>query len=195
MKILYLLIVSLAVASHAFVPGPTTTTTTTTTTELAMGWMDNVQDMFKPMHGHGSGEKKLGEIYKEEQALLKDRQQHYNKDVLKKKYKQQPGGNFLQEFFSHPFHAQGSRHDESQLDEMYAAQQQVLYERREYLGNKDQLRRKYSHVNEDHLKDIPTHPHDPARLNKKEDEAMYVDDQAPVFEIPFFKRWNQSLKP
>jgi len=31
------------------------------------------------------------------------------------------------------------------------------------------------------------HQHDPALLNKKEDEAMYVDDQAPVFEITFFK--------
>jgi len=151
---------------------------------------------FRPMHGHGSGEKKLGEIYREEQAVLKDRKAHYTKDALKKKYKKKGGKNFLEDFFSHPFHAQGSGQSESELDAMYAAQQQVLYERREYLGNKDKLRKKYSKLNEDHLKDIPLHKHDPKLLNQKEDEAMYVDDnyKAQAFEIPFLKKFN-NLKP
>lgn len=197
MKILYLL--SFLAASEAFSPGapssqprrrPAATTKTATATELRMGWMD---DMFKPVHGHGSGEKQLDQIYREEQAVLKDRKEHYNKNEMKKKYKKKQGS-FLEDFFSNPFHGQGSDHDERDYDEMYRAQQQVLYERREYLGNKDKLRKKYSRIGEDHIKDIPLHPHDPKRLNQKEDDAMYVDEGAPTFEIPFFKKKNQ-LKP
>lgn len=174
MKIFYLLPVMLAASAEAFVP--LQAARSPSVTQLGMGWMDNFN--FRPMHGHGSGEKKLGEIYREEQAVLQERKkQGYTKDSLKKKYKKREGNkSFLEDFFSHPFHGHGSGEDESELDSMYAAQQQVLYERREYYGNKDKLRKKYSRVGEDHIKDIPLHQHDPKVLNQKEDEAMYVDD-------------------
>ena len=111
-------------------------------------------------------------------------------DKKKKKNKQ---FDFLYDFFSHPFHAQGSSHNENELDDMYKTQQAVLSARRAGF-NKDKLRRKYSHVNEDHLKDIPLHKHDPAFKNKQEDDAMYVDESGPSFEIPFLKNMNK-LKP
>jgi len=191
MKIVSLL--SILAAAQAFVPSHENAVLSKTQLQ---GWMDNFN--FKPIHGHGSGENKLGQIFREEQALLKDRKEHYNKDTMRKKYKKQnTSAGFLQDFFSHPFHAQGSSHDESELDAMYEAQQQVLYERREYFGNKDKLRQKYSrHV--DHLKDIPLHQHDPKRLNEKEDDAMYVDENynEKQFEIPFLKNFNHGkLKP
>ena len=159
-----------------------------------MGWLDDIN--FRPIHGHGSGEKKLGEIYRDEKELLQDRQKHYSKDSLKKKYRPPPKNRkrgFLEEIFSHPFHAQGSSRKESELDAMYAAQQQLLYERREYVGNKDALRKKYSHIKENHLKDIPVHKHDPKLLNQKEDDAMYIDKsyKAGAFEIPFLKNLNK----
>lgn len=134
-------------------------------------WDDWVQDMFqRPLHGHGTGANKLGTIYKEELAVLEDRKKHYRKDQLHDKYaaknKNNQNKSWLDDILSHPFHGRGSGQDK--MDKMYQAQQQVLYERREYYGNKAQLRKKYSqHV--DHLKDIPVHPDDPAMLNQKED--------------------------
>jgi hypothetical protein len=43
---------------------------------------------------------------------------------------------------------------------MFAAQLQLLYERREYSGNKDTLKKKYQ-ASKNHLKDIPVHKFDP----------------------------------
>jgi hypothetical protein len=57
---------------------------------------------------------------------------------------------------------------------MFAAQLQLLYERREYSGNKDTLKTKYQE-SKNRLKDIPVHKFDHAVLNKKEDDAMHVD--------------------
>jgi hypothetical protein len=57
---------------------------------------------------------------------------------------------------------------------MFAAQLQLLYERREYSGNKYTLKTKYQ-ASKNHLKDIPVHKFDHAVLNKKEDDAMHVD--------------------
>jgi hypothetical protein len=57
-------------------------TTTTSTTQLN-GWLD-----FKPVHGGGSaGNSELDEIWEAQQAILRERQGHSKKDVLKNKYK------------------------------------------------------------------------------------------------------------
>jgi hypothetical protein len=203
MKIIFLVsLVSAAV--HAFVPGQMTTQHTTTTTMAAaknkfeMGFFEK---MFQPIHGHGTGETRLGEIYKAEQELLKERQHHYRKEQLKEKYAARVANNknWFDNVLSHPFHMHGSAAGEKDHDEMFKVQQQVLYERREYYGNKDMLRKKYhnnspSRIN--HLNDIPVHKFDPRVLNKKEDDAMYVDDSAKGFQFPFFKtKVNPKLKP
>jgi hypothetical protein len=163
-------------------------------TRLEMGWLENIN--FRSIHGHGSGEKELAKIYEDEKELLKDRKKHFSKAAMKTKYNKTVQKGFLEDFFSHPFHAQGSSHKESDLDAMFAAQQQVLYERREYFGNKQMLRKKYSHMKNDHLKDIPVHKHDPKLLNQKEDDAMYIDESFDrhAFKVPFLKNLNK-LKP
>jgi hypothetical protein len=57
-------------------------TTTTSTTQLN-GWLD-----FKPVHGGGSaGNSDLDEIWEAQQAILRERQGHSKKDVLRNKYK------------------------------------------------------------------------------------------------------------
>lgn len=108
--------------------------------------------------------------------------------------KKKGNASFLDDFFSHPFHAQGSSHSNSELEGMYEVQKQVLEARKKDGISRDKLKRKYSRINEDHLKDIPLHKHDPALLNQKEDDAMYVDEDGPTFEIPFLKNLNK-LKP
>jgi hypothetical protein len=157
----------------------------------------------QPKHGHGSGEKELGKMFKEEQDLLKDRKLHYRKDQLKKKYsaqgttsssttKQGTSPSWLETMISRPFHAHGS--GETKFDDMYKAQQQVLYERREYYGNKDMLRKKYSHLDQDHLRDISSIKDDPKLKNQREDDAMYIDEKG--FEFPSLtKLFNPKLKP
>jgi hypothetical protein len=178
-------LVALFSAASAF--APTVKHAGAIVTELRMGFFE---DLFnKPIHGHGSGEKKLGAIYKEEQDLLKDRREHYRKDQLKKKYSAKKKNSWIDDMLSHPFHAQGSSHNEEEFDDMYKAQQQLLYERREYYGNRDMLKKKYA-KSKNHLQDIPVHQYDPAVLNKKEDDAMWIDENAPTFKFPNFK-----LKP
>lgn len=145
-----------------------------------------------PFHGNGSGKNKLGRIFQEEQDLLHERQLRYRKDQLKKKYSHTRamtdndqrmnsprGNNWLENFLSHPFHMHGS--GEHDYDDMFQAQQQVLYERRLYYGNKDMLRQKYktpatAPQHKNHISDIPLHRFDPATLNKKEDNDMYNDE-------------------
>ena len=175
MKLVFLL--SLGMTSLAFAPfhHETNRQTALLNTKPAMGWTDA---WFRPIHGHGSGENQLGEIYEAEQEVLKERKRHFGKSILKKKYQNRATTsnslqNTLEDFFSHPFHGHGSSHRQSDLNAMFRAQQQVLYERREYSGNKDMLHRKYHRAGENHLKDIALHKHDPALLNKKEDDAMY----------------------
>jgi hypothetical protein len=87
-----------------------------------------------------------------------------------------------------PLHGHGS--GENDKEEMYEEQQKMLYNRREYYGNKDMLKKKYKQTGVDHLKDIKAISHDPADLNTKEDDAMYVDDDA-GFQFP----WSNKLKP
>lgn len=192
MKILYLL--SLTAAVHAFAPNVQTSFRTTIVLDanhkkqFQTGFFDG---LFRPIHGHGSGESKLGELYKAEQELLKERKEKYRKDQLKEKYGKTKATSWIDNILSHPFHTHGS--GEKDYDAMYAAQQQVLYERREYYGNKDMLRKKY-HASKDHLKDIPVHQFDPAALNKKEDDAMYVEEKGNGG-FAFFKNFNPKLKP
>lgn len=51
-------------------------------------WIENAFNHFEPIHGHGTGEKQLDDLFKAEQDLLKDRKSHYgNKKELRAKYK------------------------------------------------------------------------------------------------------------
>jgi hypothetical protein len=154
------------------------------TTELRMGLFDQ---LFKPVHGHGSGEKNLDEIFKEEQELLKERKAHYSKTQLKNKYAPKSSSNWLDQLFSQPLHGHGS--GEHDMEKMYQDQQKILYERREYI-NKDALKKKYKKTGVDHLNEIKTIADDPADLNKKEDDAMYIDETG-GFQFP----WSKKLKP
>jgi hypothetical protein len=52
-------------------------------------WIERAFNDFEPIHGHGTGEKKLDEIYEAEQDLLKERKKHFgvNNKKLKDKYR------------------------------------------------------------------------------------------------------------
>jgi hypothetical protein len=126
------------------------------------------EDWLRPVHGFGSGRKQLDQIFDAEQNVLKDRKAHYQKMQLKDKYA--PSYSWISKLLN-PFHMHGS--GETKLNDMYQAQQKILYERREYYGNKKMLHDKYR-THKDHLRDIKVHPFDPAVLNKKEDDAMYT---------------------
>ena len=103
-----------------------------------------------------------------------------------KQAKKKASSSWLDSFLDFkPFHGHGS--GEHQEQAMYAEQQSVLKERR-----KMELKKKYKNPQVDHLKDIPVHQHDPAMLNKMEDDAMYVDENDKGFQFPFF---NPKLKP
>lgn len=122
----------------------------------------------------------MKEMYDEEQALYDDRRSHYQKRMLHDKYNPE---SWLDKLLNHPLHGHGS--GETTLEDMYEAQQQVLYERREYFGQKEMLRRKYSDYETDHLRDIRTLDVDtPAMKNQKEDDAMWIDDS---FRMPWEK--------
>lgn len=152
-------------------------------TAIQMGLLDN---MFKPIHGHGTGEGHYDEMFQEEQAVLKDRKRrHLNKKDLKAKYRKES----WIETMLHTFHGHGSA--ENELDEMYKTQQQVLYERREYGTNKASLRSKYKDNKKDHHDEIKTIKFDPAALNKAEDDAMYIDENAQLFRMT----WDKKSKP
>ena len=152
-------------------------------TAIQMGLLDK---MFQPIHGHGTGEGHYEEMMAEEQAVLKERKRrHLNKKDLKAKYHKNEG---WIESMLHTFHGHGS--GENDLDEMYKTQQKVLYERREYEGNKKKLRNKYKDFKQDHHHEVKTVAHDPAALNKAEDDAMYVDETQ-TFRMP----WDKKLKP
>lgn len=89
------------------------------------------------------------------------------------RYKKTGTSLWLDTFFSHPVHGHGT--DEHSLEDMYDAQQEVLEERRHLFGNgHNVMKNKYSKPDVDHLQDIRTHEHDPAMLNQKEDDAMYM---------------------
>lgn len=154
-------------------------------TALRMSFLDNI---FKPMHGAGTERGHEKEYWDAQQDLLHERRDHYSKKDLKKKYA--PKKNWLENML-HPYHGHGSGEDV--LDEIYANQQKILYERREYYGNKDMLKKKYRNPEADHHGEIKTIAHDPKKLNEQEDAAMYVDDSA-SFHFPWEKP-NPKLKP
>jgi ABC-type transport system substrate-binding protein len=167
MKIIAFL--SLLSTALAFAPGFVSKETTTLCFAQKQKQPFFLDSLFRPFHGHGTGETHMKEMADEERALMKDRQ-HYRKNDLKKKYGKE---SWVDSLINHPLHGHGS--GENKLDEMYKAQQQLLYERREYYGNKDMLKKKYHSFQVDHHNEIKTIKDDPKMLNKKEDDAMWID--------------------
>lgn len=137
---------------------------------LQMGMFD---DLFKPA-------KNL--VVKEEEAS------QFSVHAAKKRGSNKTGtAEWLGNFFSHPIHGHGS--DELSLEDMYETQQNVLAERRKLFGDgHTAMKNKYRNPSVDHLRDIATHDYDPATLNQKEDEAMYVDENDTGFSFP----WNKN---
>ena len=160
---------NLAVGFQGVVPPMTTTSRTAgTSSHLQMGLLD---DLFKPKPVPAKKTAKQ-EAY-EAQASTKRR-----------RFKKEGAALWLDKFFSHPVHGHGS--DEHSLDDMYEAQQQVLQERQKLFGDGHSvMKNKYSTPGVDHLRDIQTHEHDPAMLNRLEDEAMYIDENDTGFSFPF----------
>jgi len=174
-----------------------------TSTSLWMGWLDN---MFKPVHGHPGQfqEQDLDEMYNDQQKVLHDRHAHHlDKPHLKKKYRKQQGS-WIESMFQEPIHGAGSA-DDGELDDMWEAQQELLYKRREYGKNKDQLKKKYWHKKpevqekERHQYNAAwEHSHlkgDPKMLNQKEDNAMYVDEESSKSPFTAFRMpWQNKAK-
>lgn len=169
MLLLVLVVAVFTLSVHGFCPAPHQDSSQTAIGATKMIPPKNpFEDWFRPVHGFGSGRKQLDQIFDAEQNVLRDRKAHYQKTQLKDKYS--PTHSWINKLLS-PFHMHGS--GETKLDDMYQAQQKILYERREYYGNKKMLHDKYRD-HKDHLRDIKVHPFDPAVLNKKEDDAMYT---------------------
>ena len=97
--------------------------------------------------------------------------------------------NWIEEMISKPVHGHGTGEDD--LKEMYDAQQQVLHDRHVLYGSKKQLQNKYQNADHDYLSEIKTIDDNPADLNKKEDDAMWVDESL-NFQFPWQKK---NLKP
>lgn len=139
-----------------------------TSSSLQMSFLD---DLFKP---------------KPVQAKMTAKQEAFEAQASTKRrrFKKQGAALWLDKFFSHPVHGHGT--DEHSLDDMYQAQQQVLEERQKLFGDgHSSMKNKYSKPGVDHLRDIRTHEHDPAMLNRQEDDAMYVDEDNNGFSFPF----------
>jgi hypothetical protein len=102
------------------------------------------------------------------------------------KKKRKSSDKWIENMFKEPLHGHGSA--EKDLEDMYEAQQNLLQERRQLFGKSGAMRNKYQDPNVDHLRDIQVHRHDPAMLNKKEDDAMYFgDDDVQGFSFNPFK--------
>jgi hypothetical protein len=165
------------------------------------GWLDN---MFKPVHGHPGRlrEDDLDELYKDQQRLLKERKDHHmDKQHLHQKYARKEG--FLESLL-HPVHGGGSA-TPGDLDDMWRAQQELLYMRREYGTNHQKLRNKYYHKSHEQL-EAQRHEEnvewekghrrgDPRLLNQKEDDAMYVDEGSSKPFLNLKMPWDKKLKP
>lgn len=98
---------------------------------------------------------------------------------------------WIKNMFLKPVHGGGSA-KEKDLDDIYAAQQQILANRRKHM-DQNTLRSKYKAYGKDHLREIHTIAHDPKALNKREDDAMYIDKDHDK-KTSFFS-WNKKLKP
>mmetsp|Transcript_7888 Transcript_7888/g.19023 ORF Transcript_7888/g.19023 Transcript_7888/m.19023 type:complete len:199 (-) Transcript_7888:160-756(-) len=81
-----------------------------------------------------------------------------------------------------PVHGHGSGHAE--LKEIQKNQKEVLVERKSHV-EKEFLKKKYRNHEVDHHGEIPMIAFDPADLNKKEDDAMFVDENYSI-EVPSF---------
>lgn len=155
----------LVVSASAFAP----TSGSKAATELHAGLFDN---LFQPIHGRESGEKDLGST----KTQLK------KKDFSKNKGRDKWIASFFSDF--EPIHGHGTA--EKNLDEIKQAQEQVLHERKKSYGNKNMLKKKYSNPKLDHHGEIPVISQNPADLNKKEDDSMYVAEDnihVPSFHI------------
>jgi hypothetical protein len=79
-----------------------------------------------------------------------------------------------------PLHGHGS--GETELEEIQKTQEQLLSQRKSL--NKDTLKQKYRDWALDHHGEIPMIAFDPKDLNKKEDDAMYLDGNS--MDVPSF---------
>ena len=71
-----------AASTNAFQPLPASNNRVVESSTKIYGLFD-----FKPFHGHGSGESNLDEQWEVQQAILRARKGHVDKDHLKAKYK------------------------------------------------------------------------------------------------------------
>jgi hypothetical protein len=194
-----LLISSLFVGSYGFAPKPSAQAAASST--RLCGWFDGV---FKPIHGHPGNvrEEDLDSMYEDQQKLLKARKDHHiDKGHLHQKYGRKEG--FIESLL-HPVHGRGSA-TSSDLDDMWRAQQELMYMRREYGKNHQKLKNKYyqkSHEqleNQRHAENVEWEKRhckgDPRLLNQKEDEAMYVDDASTNRFLNLKMPWERKLKP
>lgn len=104
--------------------------------------------------------------------------------VAQTKKKSKKSDAWIGSMFKEPMHGHGSAEDK--LDEMYQDQKKMIAERRALFG-RDGMRNKYKDTSSHHIDDIPLHQHDPAKLNQREDDAMYVDDNESGFSFPWGK--------
>ena len=81
-----------------------------------------------------------------------------------------------------PIHGLGSGHAE--LKEIRRDNQDVLASSKSH-AKKEYLKKKYRNPQVDHHGEIPMIAFDPADLNKKEDDAMYLDENYSI-EVPSF---------
>lgn len=91
---------------------------------------------------------------------------------------------WIANMFKEPMHGHGTA--ENELDEIYQAQKQMIQERRRLFG-REGMKAKYKNHKISHLDEITLHQHDPAALNKAEDDAMYIDEDDSGFSFPSFK--------
>lgn len=91
---------------------------------------------------------------------------------------------WISDFFNNfePIHGFGSAHDD--LQQIRKDQKQMLQERKSS-AEKEVLKQKYQDHEIDHHGEIPMIAFDPAELNKKEDDAMYLDEKYSI-EVPSF---------
>jgi hypothetical protein len=90
--------------------------------------------------------------------------------------------NWIADVFNNfePLHGHGS--GETELEEIQKNQEKLLSQRKSL--NKDTLKQKYRDSALDHHGEIPMIAFDPKDLNKKEDDAMYLD--ANSMDLPSF---------
>lgn len=82
MKPFAIVLCFLVAATIAFQPLPAANNRVVESSTKIYGLFD-----FKPFHGHGSGESNLDEQWEVQQAILRARKGHVDKDHLKAKYK------------------------------------------------------------------------------------------------------------